>query len=85
MITVSAESRDGALVLQVSDDGPGFGAELPGKATGGVGIANTRARLNQLFGEDGSLSLENRVPSGAAATISLPMHTHPISNGKGSR
>ena len=51
VIVIRAASRCGdALHVSVQDDGPGFGA--PG-AGGGLrlGLANTRARLNQLYGD----------------------------------
>jgi two-component system LytT family sensor kinase len=66
---------DDRVVLSVRDNGPGFdGAGAPGAE--GVGLANTRARLEQLYGAEQSLTLR---PSpngvGAVAEVVLPYHT----------
>jgi LytS/YehU family sensor histidine kinase len=66
-------SRSGdALVLTVSDDGPGSPAGFTGR---GVGLANTRSRLERLYGSDASLVAENVSPRGVRVTLSLPFHT----------
>jgi len=58
------------LLLEVSDDGGG----LPGGAPGGsgVGLSNTRARLEQLYGENAAFRIENRPEGGACVRIALP-------------
>jgi LytS/YehU family sensor histidine kinase len=84
-ITVSAAMNDGTLSLCVSDDGPGFADGLPHETNGGLGITNTRERLNQLYGSASSLQLENRAPRGAAVNVSLPVHMSPILNGTDSQ
>jgi two-component system LytT family sensor kinase len=63
--------RDGAeLLLEVRDDGPG----LPpaGAAQGGVGLANTRARLLHLYGTAHGLDLSNGRQGGCVARVILP-------------
>jgi signal transduction histidine kinase len=59
-------------VLSVRDNGPG----LDGNVETGVGIANTRARLAQLYGDAGTLTLAraNDEGAGVLATITLPLH-----------
>lgn len=62
----------GGLSLRVVDDGPGL---PPGGAVGGaghVGLANTRARLAQAFGDRASLSLSNVPQGGCCAMLRLP-------------
>ena len=44
-----ARRREGTLELEVWDDGPGF-AGVPGARDGGVGLANSRDRLQLLYG-----------------------------------
>lgn len=49
-VEISATAESGRLVLVVRDDGPGFAGSL-GEALGrGMGLANTRDRLLQLYG-----------------------------------
>lgn len=64
------------LVLRVRDNGPGLGADDESTAGGGVGLANTRARLQQLYGTDQRLTL-TPAPDGAGvvAEVTLPYHT----------
>jgi signal transduction histidine kinase len=66
-----AAQRDGArLVLTVRDNGPG----LEPNSGSGVGLANTRARLAQLYGDAATLTLENAEGGGVLARIALPFH-----------
>ncbi|HEX5683692.1 MAG TPA: histidine kinase [Ideonella sp.] len=60
---------DGRLVVDVLDDGRGF----VGAGGSGVGLANTRARLAALYGNEGTLSLEATQPRGVLARVSLPL------------
>ena len=69
-VDVRAERRDGALALVVDDDGAGFGASTAGT---GLGLANVRERLAQLYGERASLTLKARPGGGVSATITVPL------------
>jgi two-component system LytT family sensor kinase len=76
-IVISAEQRGDRLVLRVRDDGPGPGAsvEPPGA---GVGLANTRARLAEMYGTRQHLLLvAGEDGSGTVVEISLPLQTEP--------
>lgn len=71
-ITVSAEQRaDGRLAVTVADTGAGFGATSGGG--GGLGLLNIRQRLQQMFGERGTLELRENPGGGVAATLSWPV------------
>jgi signal transduction histidine kinase len=59
------------LVLQVTDTGVGFDHEGPGHGSG-MGLANTRRRLHQLYGDAGKLELGANSPRGARAAIRIP-------------
>jgi anti-sigma regulatory factor (Ser/Thr protein kinase) len=70
-IRICARLVSGDLELRVHDDGPGLASDKAGQ-TGGIGLSNTRARLQQLYGEAASLIVENGEQGGVTATILLP-------------
>jgi signal transduction histidine kinase len=74
-LELSARIADDDLVVAVCDNGPGLG-ETASRDGSGVGLANTRARLAQLYGDAGALTL---VPGdggrGVRAEIVVPFHT----------
>tara|TARA_R110002072_G_scaffold303021_2_gene491429 strand:+ start:557 stop:1957 length:1401 start_codon:yes stop_codon:yes gene_type:complete len=82
-LTIEARSRGVNLEINVIDDGPPFPAAiltggLPENG-GGIGIANTRARLKNLFGDKARLELENPPQGGALVRALIPLrrtHSH---------
>lgn len=73
VLRIAAE-RDGTrLLLTVYNDGPA----LPGdeELTHGIGIQNTIARLNMLYGDDARLRLRDQPPRGVRAEIIIPFQT----------
>ncbi len=57
------------LEIQISDDGPG----LTGSAIReGIGLANTRARLEQIYGTDHHFELRNGDAGGVLAHLEIP-------------
>ena len=75
-------SRAGQLLrLEVRDNGRGLpeGAEVcrANQGGGGVGLANTRARLQQLYGGAYRFELSNAPEGGAVVTLEIPMHGSP--------
>ena len=70
-IELKSRLRDSTLELQVCDNGPGLSGEGSGD---GVGLSNTRARLQQLYGERQSLLLAGLAGGGTIATVWLPYH-----------
>ncbi len=72
-ITVSARHVGDALVLAVTDDGPGIAR---GGNGAGLGISNTRARLERLYGSAGRLELAPAPGGrGTLVTVTLPFRT----------
>jgi LytS/YehU family sensor histidine kinase len=73
-IAVLARKIDGEsgarLELVVTDDGAGFSGATSGS---GIGLANIRERLAQLYGKRAELVLKARAEGGVAASISLPI------------
>ncbi|TDM08176.1 MAG: hypothetical protein C4K60_01355 [Ideonella sp. MAG2] len=69
-------TADGRISVTVCDDGVGLPTPDPGPAdptsTRGVGLRNTRTRLQQLHGAAAELSLHNQASGGACAQLLLP-------------
>ncbi len=76
-IEIRAGRAGGRLEIEVSDDGPGPAASDGSDGAGGIGLANTRARLRQLYGDAASLSLESGPQGGAVARIAVPFRLAP--------
>jgi signal transduction histidine kinase len=78
-VEVRASRVGDALRLEVRDNGRGLpeGAEANRAKQGGVGLANTRARLQQLYGSAYRFELQNAPEGGAVVTLELPLHGSP--------
>jgi len=72
MIHVAARRLGDRLVVQITDDGPGLSGP---SARTGVGLTNTRERLEQMFGTQQSLELRNGAFGGTVVTLTLTFHT----------
>ena len=70
-IKIAAFKEEEHLVLQVHDDGPGMTNSY--KSRQGVGLSNTRERLERLYGEDQKLELTNADEGGLKVRIVIPM------------
>jgi sensor histidine kinase YesM len=91
-LRIRAERRDDGLVLEISDSGPGFGtvARLTacrahqedqtgddGRSSTGIGLANTRARIAQLYGERSVLWVGAGDTGGACVSVTIPFRAAP--------
>jgi ligand-binding sensor domain-containing protein len=74
-IAVTAAADGEELVLRVRDDGPGPKDDAAGTATTGIGLRNTRRRLEALYPGRYELSLRRAPQGGAEALIRIPL-TH---------
>ena len=73
-VTLRASCEDGRLRLIVEDDGARTSA-APGAASAsgaGIGLANIRGRLEQLYGSRARLTIEPAADRGARVVIDLP-------------
>ena len=71
-IAIEARHVGDNLVLELRDDGPGC-SNFDNRSGGhGVGLANTRERLQVLYGNRQRFELSNRQPHGVEVRIELP-------------
>lgn len=76
---VRAWSEDDLLAVEVSDSGAGFTPP----AVEGIGLGNTRARLDHLYGGQGRLVIAAAPGRGTRATLLIPLHrTATVPRGK---
>jgi Histidine kinase len=68
-VTVRARQHDDRLLLEVQDDG----GEAPAAPGHGLGLANTRARLQCLYGDDHRLELSPQPGGGTLVGLDVPL------------
>jgi two-component sensor histidine kinase len=74
-IRIGARVFAGELLLEVTDDGPGIEHTGTNGSRAGVGLANTRERLRELYGANQSFRLGQTDPHGLTVYIRLPLET----------
>jgi signal transduction histidine kinase len=81
VIEIEGQLEDAVLVLRVRDNGAGVSEASGALPRRGVGIANTIARLEQLYGMAQSFSLARAPGGGSVAEIRIPFHARTGSAG----
>ena len=92
-LRLRALRRNGDLLLEVADTGPGFGPsgtrrgvrsasnggtrDGDARAGGGIGLGNTRERLAQLYGEASALDVADAPEGGARVSVTIPYRQAP--------
>lgn len=71
-IEIRARRENGSLRVDVMDDGPGLASDSSLRKREGVGLANTRARLQQIYGDEHQFTLANRAGGGLVVTLRMP-------------
>jgi two-component system, LytTR family, sensor kinase len=79
LIQISTRRENGLLEIRVADDGEGLKGEWRLEDAGGIGLANTRARLEQLYGAEHRFYVGNRDHGGVEALLAFPFR--PAKNG----
>lgn len=77
-IHFEAQIKGDRLRLVVSDNGPGMGDMAREGKSPGMGLSNTRERLQQLYHDDHEFIIENRPEGGVRVAIDIPLETHVI-------
>jgi sensor histidine kinase YesM len=72
-VVVRAKAVDEMLEIEVYDDGPGLPQDFSEAESEGIGIRNTRERLQQLFPGTSTMSIGNNPSGGVAVTIKVPL------------
>src|SRR5215813_12157194 len=76
-IDIRAERQNGMVYLQVRDNGPGLNISN-GNFIEGVGLSNTRSRLEYLYGSDSRFEVYNAEKGGLVVAAAFPFHTETI-------
>ena len=71
-VWVRSRLRDGMLDLEVGDSGPGGGAQGKRPEGHGIGLKNTRLRLEKLYGGRHTFEVIDRAPLGFLVRILIP-------------
>jgi len=74
-IWIRASADGGRCTITVADDGPGLVGGSDAAVREGVGLSNTRRRLQQLYGGAATLTLRTTGERGTDVTIRLPFRT----------
>lgn len=72
-LTLRSTLKEGQLVLEVRDNGPGLSSKHP---TEGVGLSNTRTRLTQHYGSAFTFNLNNQPTGGVCAYLAFPFEPY---------
>jgi len=74
-VEVTAAPRNGVVRIEVKDNGPGIQAEQlleARRGRGGVGLANTQARLAGIYGDAAHFELSNNPTGGLVVALEIP-------------
>ncbi len=73
-IEIRAIRLNGSVQLEVTDDGPGMDEARRAASVPGIGLRNTRSRLEKLYGPAHSFELATANGGGLHVTITIPFH-----------
>ena len=74
-LQIDARRQDDRLIIRIDDNGPGRpngNGNLKRRAKGGVGLANTRARLKQFYGDFEFNIVDRKDREGTTVTLDVP-------------
>lgn len=78
VIEILASRAGDRLLLSVSDSGVGLADAAGLTASNGIGLSNTKARLQNLYPGKYRFSIGNRREGGCIAEVEIPFHTEPL-------
>jgi signal transduction histidine kinase len=74
MVEITAKRDNGRLALKVRDDGPGISGNSERPLSEGIGLTNTRARLQQLYGSSHYFDFVTADQSGFEVSFTIPFN-----------
>lgn len=74
-IEISARRGNGMVQLRVKDNGMGFGRQGRSTLQEGLGLSNTRSRLEKLYGVSHRFEISNGPRDGAVVNVSIPFRS----------
>lgn len=74
-VALRARQADGHVMIEISDNGPGITGSPEAALGKGIGLGNTRRRLDHLYGADHHLVLRNLPSGGLCVTVRIPFHS----------
>ena len=75
IVGIRGHADNGFLKLSVFDNGAGLSSDWQLKSSGGIGLANTAARLQQLYNGNHRLDVRNREGGGVEVIVIIPLRT----------
>ncbi len=69
-LKISTNCRNQSLVIQVQDSGCGLVAD---EFSEGIGLSNTRSRLQRMYGDAGSVAISKLPANGTLVELTLPL------------
>lgn len=84
IIDIRAERQNGLVCLEVRDNGPGLNLAQDNLIEG-VGLSNTRSRLDRLYGADSRFEVANAEEGGLIVAAAFPFHTEILIEDKARR
>jgi two-component system, LytTR family, sensor kinase len=79
VIEVTSRRVGDTLELRVRDNGPGLSKERTPSPSGGLGLTNTRSRLEHLYGSAQHLQFSDTPGGGLTVTVVLPFRRDAVS------
>lgn len=82
-IEIRAASENGFLNLEVRDNGPGLAAGSESSPRQGMGLSNTRSRMEKLYGEHQRFEMKNGIDGGFVVSLRIPFQSAGAPDGDG--
>ena len=72
LLALRTERRNGMLAIEIYNDGPQLPDDWQMEKCAGVGLGNTRARLEQHYGKQQTFTLSNKGADGVVVKLMIP-------------